>query len=184
MTQLNKKKIIRIAITGPESTGKSDLAKALAAHYQTLWVPEYAREYLAGLNRPYGYDDILQIAKGQAKGEEEMMAKADRSLFADTEMIVLKIWCDVKYGKCHPWILDQLERQDYDLYLLTDIDLPWQPDPLREHPDKRKELFDLYLGELEKRKLPFEIVRGFGQQRLEDAVGKIEKRIKIKGENF
>jgi NadR type nicotinamide-nucleotide adenylyltransferase len=181
---ISKKKLIRIAITGPESTGKSELAQGLAKYYNTMWVPEYAREYLNNLERPYEYEDILTIAKGQVKGEKEMRTQAGRFLFADTEMLVLKIWCDVKYGKCHPWILDKLEKQNYDLYLLTDIDLPWQPDPLREHPDMRKELFDLYLGELEKRKLPFEIVRGLGQQRLKDAVGKIEKRIKIKGENF
>jgi NadR type nicotinamide-nucleotide adenylyltransferase len=171
-------KLIRIAITGPESTGKSDLAKALAEYYQTVWVPEYAREYLNNLNRDYIYKDILLIAKGQVKGEEEILEKTNRFLFADTEMIVLKIWCEVKYRKCHPWILNQLAKQKYDLYLLTDIDLPWQPDPLREHPDKRRELFNLYLDELKKKDLPFEIVSGFGDQRLANAIEIIEKRFK------
>ena len=169
----------RIAITGPESTGKSELAKGLAGRYNTLWVPEYAREYLNKLGRPYEYEDILSIAKGQVSGEEEQLEKAQGFLFVDTEMIVLKIWCEVKYKKCHQWILDQLEKQQYDLYLLPDIDLPWQPDPLREHPDKRKELFDLYLDELKRRNLPFEIVDGFGEQRLANAVKCIEKRFKI-----
>ena len=172
------KKLIRIAITGPESTGKSDLAKNLAEHYRTVWVPEYAREYLDKLNREYNYEDILLIAKGQVKAETGMLEKANRFLFADTEMIVLKIWCEVKYGKCHPWILNQLAKQNYDLYLLTDIDLPWQPDPLREHPDKRRELFNLYLDEMKKRNLPFEIVSGFGDQRLANAIEIIEKRFK------
>ena len=169
----------RIAIIGPESTGKSDLAKALAEHYQTALVPEYARDYLNNLNRPYDYEDILLIAKGQVKEEREMLENANQFLFVDTEMIVLKIWCEVKYGKCHSWILNQLKEQKFDLYLLTDIDLPWQPDPLREHPDKRSELFHLYLDELKKRNLPFEIVNGFGQQRLLNATMHVENRLKI-----
>lgn len=171
--------IRRIAITGPESTGKSELATALAKHYHTVWVPEYARAYLNELRRPYEYEDLLKIAKGQVRGEEAQMKNAQGFLFADTELLVLKIWCSVKYGKCHRWIEDGLKKQDYDLYLLTDIDLPWQPDPLREHPDKRKELFDLYLDELKKRNLKFEIVNGFGAQRLANAVKCIEKRFKI-----
>ncbi len=169
----------RISITGPESAGKSDLAKALAEHYQTVWVPEYARDYLNNLNRPYDYEDILKIAKGQVKAEKKILKYSNRLIFVDTEMIVLKIWCVVKYGKCHPWILDRLAKQNYELYLLTDIDLPWQPDPLREHPDKRRELFNLYLDELKKRNLPFEIVNGFGQQRLLNAIMHVEKRLKI-----
>lgn len=167
--------MIRIAITGPESTGKSELARALAKHYHTVWVPEYARAYLDNLGRPYDYEDILKIAQGQVRGEAAQLKKASRFLFVDTELLVLKIWCGVKYGKCHRWIENGLKRQDYDLYILTDIDLPWQPDPLREHPDRRKELFDLYLDELKKRNLKFEIVKGFGQERLNNALDKIEK---------
>jgi NadR type nicotinamide-nucleotide adenylyltransferase len=169
----------RIAITGPESTGKSDLAKALAEHYQTVWVQEYARDYLNNLNCPYDYKDILKIAKGQVKAEEKILKYSNRLIFVDTEMIVLKIWCEVKYGKCHPWILDRLTEQNFELYLLTDIDLPWQPDPLREHPNKRRELFNLYLDELKKRNLPFEIINSFGQQRLLNAIMHVEKRLKI-----
>jgi len=169
----------RIAITGPESTGKSDLAKALAEHYQTVWVPEYARDYLNNLNRPYDYGDILMIANGQVKAEKKILKNSNQLIFVDTEMIVLKIWCEVKYGKCHPWILDRLAKQNYELYLLTDNDLPWQPDPLREHPHKRRELFNLYLDELKKRNLQFEIVNGLGQQRLFNAVKCIENRINI-----
>jgi NadR type nicotinamide-nucleotide adenylyltransferase len=174
-----KKKLIRIAITGPESTGKSELAKRLAVHYNTLWVPEYARVYLNELGRPYEYEDILSIAKGQVKGELDLLEKAEGFLFIDTEMLVLKIWCEVKYKKCHQWILDQLEKQAYDLYLLSDIDLPWQPDPLREHPDRRKELFELYLDELKKRNLSFEIISGFDKQRLVNAVKHIDQRFNI-----
>jgi NadR type nicotinamide-nucleotide adenylyltransferase len=169
--------IHRIAITGPESTGKSELAEALAKYYKTVWVPEYAREYLDELKRPYDYEDILRIAKGQVNAEKEMIKNARQFIFVDTEMIVLKIWCEVKYGKCHSWIMDQLARQNYPLYLLTDIDLPWQPDPLREHPDKRGELFELYKMELQNRHLPCEIVSGMDKQRLYNAIKCIESSL-------
>jgi NadR type nicotinamide-nucleotide adenylyltransferase len=168
--------IYRIAITGPESTGKSILAEELANHFETIWVPEYAREYLSHLNRPYNFDDILIIAKTQFRRMEQKVNKANGFIFYDTELMVTKIWCDFKYGQCHPWINQKLIRQNIDLYLLADIDLPWQPDPLREHPEKRTILFDLYKNELESRKLPFEIISGVGQQRTENAIAMIKRR--------
>jgi len=162
--------IKRIAITGPESTGKSELAEAMAKHYHTAWVPEVARSYLEKLNRNYTYDDILKIARKQIENENKIAGQAIGILFCDTDLIVTKIWCEFKYGRCHQWILDQIENHKYDLYLLTDIDLPWQPDPLREHPDNRKEIFGLYLKELKQRKLPFEIVSGLGDERINNAM--------------
>ena len=162
--------IKRIAITGPESTGKSLLSEQLAKHYNTKWVPEFSREYLEGLDRPYHYNDILNIAKGQLEKEKELMSKAERFLFCDTELIVTKIWCDVKYQKCHPWILENIIKHPYDLYLLCNIDLPWEPDPLREHPGKRKYLFDLYYKELVSRHLPFEVISGTGKDRLRKTI--------------
>ena len=163
-----------IAITGPESTGKSMLAEQLSAHYKTTWVPEYARKYLEEIGRPYEEDDILEIAKGQLAGEAEQLTKAAGYLFCDTEMLVTKIWSEVKYKRCHPWISEAFEQHCYDLYLLCDIDLPWQYDPLREHPDQRQFLFDLYHNELTSRKYPFRIVRGTGPARLQNAVEFIE----------
>lgn len=167
----------RIAITGPESTGKSWLAENLARAYHTTWVPEYARGYLEKLNRSYGYDDILTIARGQMASENSALASASKILFCDTECLVTKIWCDVKFGRCHPWIIQQIEQQPYDLYLLCDIDLPWQPDPLREHPHLRKYLFDLYATELNERKLPFGIVSGTGDARLDCAMEIIKRML-------
>jgi Predicted ATPase/kinase involved in NAD metabolism len=169
--------IIRIAITGPESTGKSWLAENLAKTYHTTWVPEYAREYLEKLNRPYTYDDILAIAHGQMESEDSALQMADKFLFGDTECMVTKIWCDVKFERCHPWIIKQIEQRPYDLYLLCDIDLPWQPDPQREHPHLRKYLFDLYCTELTDRRLSFGIVKGIGEARLECAVEIINRLI-------
>jgi len=146
------------------------LASQLARHFHTLWVPEYARTYLENLDRPYKYEDILGIAKGQVAQIEKVSKKAGSYLFSDTEMTVTKIWCEFKYGKCHPWILEQLEKQDFDLYLLMDTDLPWEFDPQREHPGKRKELFDLYLKELLQRKVKFEIISGIGEKRFQKAL--------------
>ena len=164
-----------IAITGPESTGKSMLAEQLSAHYKTTWVPEYARKYLEEIGRPYEEDDILEIAKGQLGCEAEQLTKAAGYLFCDTEMLVTKIWSEVKYHRCNPWILENITDQHFDLYLLCDIDLPWQYDPLREHPDQRQYLFDLYYHELKTRNFPFAVVQGTGPARFENAVQIINK---------
>jgi len=169
---------LKIAITGPESTGKSVLARDLAGHYHTDWIPEYARGFLDSLSRPYHYDDILHIAKQQVNSiNNATKINSAKFLFCDTELTVIKIWCKYKYGRCHPWILERHKEQVFDLYLLTDIDLPWQPDPLREHPDRRQELFDLYKKELGKQQWPFEIVGGSGQSRLQNAIRIIEERL-------
>jgi NadR type nicotinamide-nucleotide adenylyltransferase len=169
--------ISRIAITGPESTGKSWLAENLAKTYLCKWVPEFARSYIESLDRPYNYNDILEIAKGQIASEDELLHTADKYLFADTDCLVTKIWCDVIYGKCHNWIIQQLKQRPHDLYLLCDVDLPWEPDPLREHPHLRKYLFGLYFDELKLRNLPFEIISGTGNARLQCATEAINKRI-------
>jgi len=108
--------------------------------------------------------------------ETEAESRAQRYLFCDTEFIVTKIWSEVRYGRCHPWISGQVLSHKYDLYLLCDIDLPWQYDPLREHPEMRKELFDLYCNELENLGVPFGIVRGSGADRLANAAGIIDLR--------
>jgi NadR type nicotinamide-nucleotide adenylyltransferase len=160
----------KIAITGPESTGKSTLARELARIFQTTWVPEYAREYLLDLGRPYEEGDILEIARGQLKTEEKLMNEASRLLFCDTDFLVTRIWSVVKYGRSDPWIDKKVVEHRYDLYLLCNIDLPWEFDPLREHPDKRLMLFDLYHRELINRGFPFAIVSGEGAARTAMAV--------------
>jgi len=164
-----------ISITGPESTGKSTLAEALATHYGTCWVREYAREYLTGLGRPYEFEDIRLIAKEQYRREQQEKAKALNFLFCDTDFLVFKIWSEFKYGSADTWITSQVRDHRYDLYLLCDIDLPWVSDPLREHPHRRKELFDLYLSELTDLQATFEVISGTGQERIHKAISAIEK---------
>lgn len=161
--------MIKISITGPESTGKSWLAEKLAGHYKMLWVPEYARKYLEDIKRQYTYDDILVIARNQHEEEISLEGKTEL-LFCDTDFCVTSIWCNVKYGKCHPWIKAQLNQNNYALYLLCDIDLPWQYDPLREHPELRKELFEMYQNLLEEKHFNYKVVSGTGQQRLLNAI--------------
>jgi NadR type nicotinamide-nucleotide adenylyltransferase len=158
--------IKRIAITGPESTGKSWLAAGLAEEFSEPWVPEFARFYLEKLNKPYNFDDVLEIARGQFKTEEAAAALAKEWLFCDTDFLVTRVWCLVRFGKSHPWIDQMADQHLYAHYLLCNTDLPWEADPLREHPHLRKELFEMYLTELEKRRLPFTIVSGTGDERL------------------
>lgn len=166
--------IRKIAVTGPESTGKSWLAEQLAQVYQTVWVPEFARTFLTQLGRPYEEADILTIAKNQIQREKELEAKANNLLFCDTELLVTKIWSEVKYNRCDPWIIQTMETHPYNLYLLCNIDIPWESDPQREHPHLREYLFTLYYREMRKRNWTFHIVSGLGDQRLHQAIKFIE----------
>jgi NadR type nicotinamide-nucleotide adenylyltransferase len=160
----------RIAITGPESTGKSWLAKKLAAHFKTFYVPEYAREYLSKLDRVYTIDDIVEIARGQLHIEALMATLAGDILIADTEMLVCKIWTEFVFGSTPEPIDLAFQKQEYDIYLLCNIDLPWEPDPLREHPNRRAELFDRYEHYLKEYNLSYGIVNGTGDERLVNAM--------------
>lgn len=160
----------RIAIVGPESTGKSDLCQQLARELKTEWVPEYARFYLDRLDREYEENDLLAIAQGQLAWEDQKIPLANEWLICDTNLIVIKIWSDHKFGATNSWILENLETRVYDGYLLTAIDLPWQNDPQREHPHLRKHFFDLYHDYLSSHKLPFRLVQGIEGERLQSAL--------------
>ena len=170
--------LFRVSVTGPESTGKSELAERLAFHYQTLWVPEIAREYLVNLGRAYAFEDIALIARQQLDLENKMAVKANHILFSDTDFLVTKIWSSYKYGKCDPWIEEMVKSHRYDLYLLCDIDLPWKEDPLRENPENRKELFDMYEEELKGLGVNFRIIRGAGKVRMMNAISAVESAFK------
>lgn len=167
--------ILKIALTGPESTGKTTLAEQLAHHYDTLWVPERARTYLDELGgKAYKEKDLLEIARQQIVLEDELTPKANKLLFCDTELLVMKIWSQVKYGHIHEWILEQMQQKRYDHYLLMAPDLPWTPDPQREHPHLREQMFRLYQGELKKLKRPYTIIEGEGEDRLNAAIKAVD----------
>lgn len=171
----NSQKVRRVAIVGPECTGKTDLARFLAHYHQTTWVPEFARGFLEQLHRSYTKEDLITIARGQVHTENLISEQANRIVFCDTNLIVIKIWSEFKYGSCDPEIITLLKQQTYDLHLLTDVDLPWEEDPLREHPHKRHELFALYKAELERTQTPFNIIRGDYASRRAAAVKAVEK---------
>jgi len=159
----------RIAITGPESTGKTELAQHLAGVFNEPWVPEFARDYLEIYGPEYSLHDVEIMAKGQLLEEERMAASANRFLFCDTDLTVTKIWCEVVFGKCPVWINQMFRRHPYDLYLLCYPDLKWQADPLRENPGNRQELFVLYQAALNEIGANYRVVDGLGSDRTEKA---------------
>ncbi|MDX5420087.1 MAG: ATP-binding protein [Hymenobacteraceae bacterium] len=161
--------MLKVAITGPESTGKSTLSEKLAVHYNTVWVPEYARTYIQALDRPYTLQDIEEIAKGQLELEQRLSKQANNLIFVDTDLLVIKIWSEHAFGSCPDWILHKLKQQDYNLYLLMGVDLPWEPDPQREHPHLRQFFYDWYKRELEALQVPYVEVSGQHVSRLEEA---------------
>jgi NadR type nicotinamide-nucleotide adenylyltransferase len=165
----------RVAIIGPECTGKSELSKFLAQHFKTEWVPEYARAYIDNLRRPYNQNDLITIAHGQIRLEDEYARDANTFLFCDTNLYVIKVWSMFKYGNCDQEILDQIANRKYDLYLLTYVDLPWEEDPLREHPTKREELYNIYLNEMKNQSVTFVEIKGVREQRQTTAIEAIEK---------
>lgn len=171
-------KVIRkyVAI-GPESTGKSKLCELLAEHYGTVWCPEYAREYLEIHGTDYSYDDLFRIAKGQldsedkAESELKSLSKSDL-LFVDTDMHVMRVWCEYVFGNCYKMILDQIAENECDGYFLCAPDLPWEEDGMREYPDQktRDELFLYYHEILTAQQVPWIIIDGGYQERLEKAI--------------
>ena len=170
-----KNKIKRIALIGPESTGKTTLCEQLAIHFHTVWVPEYSRSYNEKLERPYTLDDIELCSRKQLEMEDELLQQANHCLFSDTELIVAKVWCEDVFKTCPQWIENEITKRKYDFYLLTFPDLPFREDPARENPKRRNYFFELYKSELEKRKFNFEIVTDSGKSRFENALKAMDK---------
>lgn len=170
----------RIVVIGPESTGKSSLCQALADHYGNLWCPEYARHYLEENGPHYEATDLVKIAAGQIKQEDDLARQAagqgDSYLFIDTDLYVMKIWSEFAFNSCHHYILDAIARRPYDLYLLCHIDLPWTADPLREYPDPdtRLALFHMYRDLLVQQSVPFVEIKGTDEQRIVPAIEAID----------
>lgn len=176
--------LIKIVVIGPESTGKSSLCQQLANYYQSLWCPEYARQYLEQRVKGgcYTAPDLLAISQGQLILEDRYIAEAmnrkDKYLFIDTDMYVMKVWSEIAFQKCAHWILEQIAIRRYDYYLLCDTDLPWTEDPLREYPDPamRRRLFNYYLDLLTQQSVPFSVIGGQGHERTKNAVQEIKRQ--------
>lgn len=166
--------MLKVAITGPESTGKSTFSEQLAGHYQTIWVPEFARTYIGNMNKPYTLQDIEAIAREQYTLEQQMRQQANGLIFSDTDMLVLKIWSEHAFGHCPDFIKERWEQQNYNLYLLMGVDLPWEPDPQREHPHLRRFFYDWYKRELQIINAPFVEISGKEQERFLKAIEHID----------
>jgi NadR type nicotinamide-nucleotide adenylyltransferase len=173
--QQSRNSLKRIAIVGPECTGKTSLAKRLSQDFHTAWVPEYARDFLKQLDRPYTQADLLTIAEGQLALEDEIASTANNILVCDTNLYVIKIWSEFKYGTCDPRILNAIATRHYDYYLLTNIDLPWEADPQREHPHEREALFNIYHQELASQPVPYSIINFEGEERFQLAKEIVKK---------
>jgi nicotinamide riboside kinase len=174
--------MVKIILTGPESSGKTTLAKQLSNHFNAPLIAEYARIFLEKKTPPqYFYPDLLKIAKKQLSLEYQSPNHpiTQLLLICDTDLITLKIWSNVVFKKCHPWILEQLEKSAHDSqrhYLLCSPEgISWEYDPLRENPNDRDYLFQLYENELMLYKKNYSILRGGISERFETAVLEIKK---------
>lgn len=181
----------KIVVIGPESTGKSTLCQQLAQHYETVWCPEFAREYLLTNGTNYEFDDLLTIAKGQLALEDEYTARLEQQsepllengghipLFIDTDMYVMKVWCEFVFNKCHHLVLDEITKRQYDLYLLCNIDLLWVKDELREYPDlhTRKKLYYIYKDIMINQSIPWVDISGNYEERLQKAIVAVDKLV-------
>lgn len=181
----------KIVIIGPESTGKSTLCEQLASYYNSVWVKEFAREYLLKNGTAYTFDNLLDIAKGQIANEESVLShwsltregvsgqqstNRDQPIFIDTDMYVMKVWCEFVFEKCHHWILNRIAERKYDLYLLCNTDLPWVKDELREYPDPetRENLYQHYKDIMINQQVPWVDISGDYDQRLQKAINAVD----------
>ena len=174
---------IRVVLFGPESTGKTTLSKALAKHYNSVWVPEYAREYLQNKLNNEGKtcepSDLLPIAIGQMLLENKLCQKTNRVLICDTNLLETKVYSEAYYlGGCDPVVEKFAIKNEYDLYLLTYIDVPWEADGLRDKPYARQKMFQAFENQLKKYKKPYVLLKGNKTERLKLATEEINKLIK------
>tara|TARA_R110002049_G_scaffold272304_1_gene449787 strand:+ start:8065 stop:8631 length:567 start_codon:yes stop_codon:yes gene_type:complete len=174
---------IKVVLFGPESTGKTTLSRQLARHYNSVWVPEYAREYLQNKwnneRKTCEPKDLLPIAEGQMKLENDLAKKTDSVLICDTDLLETKVYSEAYYiGSCDPILEKYALENTYDLYFLTYIDTPWEADDLRDKPKQRIEMFKAFENELIKQNRPYVLLKGNKKERLNTAVKYIDELLK------
>ena len=167
----------RIVLTGPESTGKTTMAKMLAEHYKTEWVEEFGREYFVSKNGKLELPDIAEIAKGQISNEDRALRSANKLLFCDTDLMVTQVWSEIYFKECPAEVFELNANRTYDLYLLMDIDIPWEDDGTREFPNLRQWHFDRLKEELENRNLNYVIISGDYSQRITNSIGYVNQML-------
>jgi len=177
--------IVKVVLFGPESTGKTTLSKQLSKHYNTVWAPEYAREYLQkkwnNERKTCELNDILPIAIGQMKLENKLAKKADKVLICDTDLLETKVYSKEFYGGFVDEILDKAAKQNkYDLYLLTYIDTPWKPDDLRDRPQLRLQMFSAFEKSLKEHRRPYILLKGDKENRFKKATEAIDEILEKK----
>ncbi len=176
---------VKVVLFGPESTGKTTLSRQLARYYNSVWVPEYARDYLQNKwndeRKTCEPKDLLPIAEGQMKLENELAQKTDSVLICDTDLLETKVYSETYYlGICDPALEKYALENSYELYFLTYIDTPWEADDLRDKPEDREEMFKAFQNTLEKYKKPYVLLKGDKKTRLETAVKHIDKLLNSK----
>ncbi len=174
---------LRIAVIGPESSGKSELCMHLAEHFNTAWVPEYAREFLSGYDKKYTLDDIEHIFRVQFENEMKWVDSGRKIVFTDKEFIIGKVWCEHVFGTCPTFFNTMIRRFPYNLYLLTAADLPWQPDPLRENPGKGTFFFNWYEKILKEQMLSYRVISGSGDDRFRNGIEAMNQFIQARNQD-
>ena len=163
----------KICFYGPESTGKTEMAKRMAAHYKTEFVPEVAREMIT--SNDFALNDIIKIGQAQTYLINEKSKSANKLLFCDTDLITTQIYSK-HYLKEVPSVLYDLEEQiQYDKYFLFDIDVPWVPDGLRDLGDRRMEMAAIFKSELKKRAIPYVLISGTWEERFAQIKTEVDK---------
>lgn len=174
--------LVKVVLFGPESTGKTTLSRQLARHYNTVWAPEFAREYLQDKwnneRKTCEKKDLIPIAIGQMELENTLAKKADKVLICDTDLLETKVYSEAYYGGFVETALDEAAKENtYDLYLLTYIDTPWEEDDLRDRPELRLEMFTAFENSLKKYNKNYILLKGNKENRLEKATEAIDKII-------
>ena len=176
---------IKVVLFGPESTGKTTLSRQLARHYNSVWVREYAREYLQdkwnNQRKTCQPEDLLPIAIGQMKLENNLAQKTNSVLICDTDLLETKVYSEAYYvGSCDSILEKYAIENTYDLYFLTYIDTPWEADDLRDKPNDRERMFKAFEDSLIRHNRPYVLLKGTKKERLEIAVKHIDELIKRK----